>query len=93
MPDYYKGPNGVLDYTEDWTAQLAGDTISSSTWVLGTGEQDLTIDSESETTTSTTVWLSGGLLHREYEVTNIIVTSGGRTEQRTQFIHIVLKED
>lgn len=93
MPDYYKGPLAVLDYTEDWTAELAGDTIDTSTWALGDGEQDLTIDSDSETGATTTVWLSGGLLHREYEVTNTIVTAGGRTEQRTAFIHITLRED
>lgn len=92
MPDYYKGPASVLDYSEDWTAWLDGDTIATSTWALGTGEQDLTIDSDSETTLVTTVWLSGGLLYREYEVTNTIVTAGGRTSARTNFIHIVLRE-
>lgn len=93
MPDYYKGPTGVLDYTNDWTAELASDTIATSTWALGAGEQDLTIDSESETTTATTVWLSGGVRNREYEVTNTITTAGNRTHQRTSFIHVVLKED
>ena len=74
-------PDAVLDYGCDWTAWLAGDTITASSWtVSGTG---LTIDSDSNTTTTTTVWVSGGTDGTNYDLTNHIVTDDGREDDRT----------
>ena len=84
---YTKDPNAVLDYTVDWETWLGGDTISTSAWTVGTG---LTEDSDSNTTTSATVWLSGGTTGTDYACTNRIVTAAGRTEDRT--IHIRVRE-
>ena len=48
----------------------------------------LTKDSSarSDSDTSVTVWLSGGLAETEYKVACEIVTSGGRTDERTMKI-------
>lgn len=71
-----KDPDEVLDYVIDWSDRLAGDTISTSTWEVPSG---ITKDSDSNGTTSTTVWLSGGTANAVYTLTNRIVTAAGRT--------------
>ena len=85
IPEYPKDPDATIDYGVDWALWLDGDTISSSNWTAATG---VTIDSNTNTTTSTTVWLSGGTAGLSYEVTNRIVTAGGRTDDRTILISV-----
>ena len=81
-----KDPDAVLDYGLDWSNWLAsGETISSSSWVVETG---LTKDSSSNTTTTTTVWLSGGTAGRTYRITNSIVTSAAREDDRSLLIKV-----
>ena len=79
---FTKDPDAVLDYSVDWSAWLAGDEISSSEWLL---EQGAVIEkvTGTSTTTKTTVWLRGGQAGTTYLVTNRIVTTGGRTDDRT----------
>lgn len=76
---FSKTPNSILDYTVDWTEWLGTDTISSSSWTFPAG---ITKVSDSTTTTSTTVWVSGGTSGLNYDLKNIITTVGGRTEVR-----------
>lgn len=82
---YTKDPDAVLDYSIDWSDWLDADTISTSTWTVETG---LTKGTVSNTTTLTTVWLSGGTAGTSYSVSNRIVTAGGRTEDRTFYIEM-----
>ncbi len=77
-----KDPDDVLDYAIDWTGALNGDTIATSTFVVAVGA-GMTINSQSHTTTSSTVWLSGGTAGTVYEVTCTITTAGARTFERT----------
>jgi hypothetical protein len=81
-----KDPDGVLDYTFDWETWLGSDTISTSSWVVPTG---LTENSDSNTTTTATVWLSGGTAWTWYTVVNRVITAGGRTEDRTLIVLVV----
>jgi hypothetical protein len=77
---FEKDPSAKKDYMLDWSAWLGSDTITTSTWtVLPTG---ITKDSDSKTATTTTVWLSGGVIDAEYRITNLIETVGGRKESR-----------
>ena len=78
MKVFTKDPSDVLDYTRNASKFLNGDTISTSTW---TTESGLTIDSQTNNTTSATVWLSGGQNGCDYIVTNRIVTAAGRTKE------------
>lgn len=81
-----KDPSAVRDYTGNWRLWLApGDSIVSSTVVAETG---LTVDSESNTADTTTVWLSGGTLGSQYLVTTHVVTAGGREDDRSILIDI-----
>ncbi|MDX0965361.1 hypothetical protein GOL41_17340 [Sinorhizobium medicae] len=78
-----KDPDEVKDYSLDWSALLrASDTITSSTWTVGEGD-GLTIDSDSATTTATTIWLSAGTAGTNYSLVNRVVTAGGRTYDQT----------
>jgi hypothetical protein len=82
---FTKDPNAVLDYSIDWTRWLAGDQIATSEWIIPSG---LTKMADSKTSTSATVWLSGGSVGQSYTVTNRITTAAGRTEDRSFTIRI-----
>lgn len=74
-----KDPADIADYQINWEQLLGADTIATSAWTVTGG---LVIDSQSHTTTSTTVWLSGGTVGLQ-RITNRITTAGGRTLERT----------
>ena len=86
LASYSKGTTEVLDFTINWASLLDSDTISTSTWSVPTG---ITQDSESETTTTSVIWLSGGTVDTTYNCTCTIVTAGGRTHVRTIAINVV----
>lgn len=78
---FRKDPDSVLDYGIDWSDWLAsGETISTSTWTVPTG---ITEDSDLNGDESTLIWLSGGTAGTTYTLANKIVTSDGRTVERT----------
>jgi hypothetical protein len=77
---FAKDKDSLLDYQIDWSRWLDGDTISSSTW---TANGDIEIVSSSNTATATTVWLTGGVVGKNYRLTNHIITAAGRAEDRT----------
>jgi hypothetical protein len=80
LVNFIKDPSAKKDYMLDWAAWLGDDTITTSTWTVPTG---ITKDSDTKTATTTTVWLSGGVLNAEYIITNLIETVGGRKEPRS----------
>lgn len=75
-----KDPDSVLDYVVDWTDWLNGDTISTADFTVAAG---LTRNSQSNTTKTATVWLSGGTVGQSVDVRCRITTAGGRTDDRT----------
>jgi len=96
---WLKDPSAVLDFKFDWAPLTNGVQGERSDW-LASGETilshtitvspvGLTVNSSAITDTSTTVtvWLSGGIDGIEYGVTCRIVTSGGRTDDRTMEIN------
>jgi len=83
-----KDPDAVLDYGFDWSAWLTtsgNDTIATSTWIVDAG---LVKGITGNTTTTTTVWLSGGTSGITYKAVNRIVTTGGRTNDRTLYVAV-----
>jgi len=92
-----KDPDAVLDFKFDFKTETngrgfadwleSGETITSATITVESG---LTKDSKSITDTGTTVsvWLSGGTAGVEYTVACKIVTSAGRTDERTGTISV-----
>ncbi|MCJ7440416.1 MAG: hypothetical protein MUO25_02375 [Thermoanaerobaculaceae bacterium] len=85
MECFTKDPNAVLDYSIDWSHYLGTDTIATATWTVQAG---LTKVTESKTTTTATVWLSGGTAGTDYPVICRITTVGGRTDDRTITIRV-----
>ena len=77
---FIKDPDATLDYIIDWSDWLGTDTISASTWTVPGG---ITKESDSNTTTTSTIWLSGGAMGTIYEVINHITTLGGRENDHT----------
>lgn len=82
---FVKDPDAVLDYKWDWTAWLGSDTIISKNATVPAG---ITKDSDTNDTTSVTVWLSGGTADADYKVSCRITTAGGRTDERTITIRV-----
>jgi hypothetical protein len=85
---FTKDPNAVLDYVWDWSKWLTpvSDTISTATVTAGTG---ITAATASHTGTTVTSMISGGTEATSYDVVCHIVTTGGRTDDRTISIKIV----
>lgn len=82
MPQsFIKDADAVLEYVIDWSAWLDGDTIATSAWEAD--DDGITIDSDTNTATTATVWLSGGTLGATYRIANHIVTAAGREDDRT----------
>lgn len=77
---FQKDPDAVLDYLVDWTKWLGTDSIDTSDWILPAG---ITEDSSTNTTTTATIWLSGGTPGVSYSIVNRITTAAGRTDDRT----------
>lgn len=83
---FVKDPDAVLDYAFDWHAHWlqTGEEINTYTITVTAG---LTKDGDSESEGVVTVWLSGGIAEQLYEVSCKIVTSLGRTDERSIEIH------
>ena len=89
MPQSFtKDPNADLDYTIDWAAWLATDTISTSTWSVAEG--DVTLHDAAVVGALTQVWATGGTAGTLARLTNRIVTTAGRTDDRT--LTLILQE-
>lgn len=82
MATFKKDPDAVLDYTFDWTAYLLPmlDTIATATWLP---ETPLVVVSQSNTTNTATVFVSGGVEDTTLVLTCRITTAGGRTDDRS----------
>ena len=82
-----KDPDELLDYSLNWSQALAGDTITTSDWVIS--DSSLVENHSTNTSTATVIWLEGGALNQTYTVTNTIETAGGRTFQQSVNIRIM----
>jgi hypothetical protein len=90
MTIFLKDPNASIDYSIDWDTDgyLAdGETISTSTWVVDPVAGVTTVSSSNDTTT-TTITISGGTAGQVIKLVNRIVTSAGRTDDRTITVRI-----
>lgn len=86
-PKGVKDPDAVLDFPisyADWLTDI-GDTYNSHT-VETTG--GLVVDSSTQDAGVITVWLSGGTVGETATFTVRIVTTGGRTDDRTFYLKI-----
>lgn len=87
---FQKDPNAILDYRVDWGPWLdaSGDAIATSIWIVPSG---ITQTLATNTSTTATIWLSGGTAGQEYVLVNRITTTGGRTDDRSITIQVMEK--
>lgn len=95
-----KDAQAVLDYKFDWANTTNGGDVADwldtagdeviSTYTVTANDAGITIDSDelSDDDTSVTVWLSGGTVGETYRITNHIVTSLGREDDRTLTVKV-----
>jgi len=83
-----KDPDAVSDFTLDWSAWLeSGESISTSGWTVYPAGADLIVDSDTKTSSTATVTVSGGTHGRLYSLVNTITTSvAGRKDERTIYV-------
>lgn len=86
MRTWDKDPQASLPWVFDWTAWLAGDTITGTPLV--TVDTGLTGSGQTNTTTKVTITLSGGTLGTTYKVACRITTTAGLIDERTIAIRI-----
>lgn len=83
-PVFFKDPDATVDFPIDFTDYLDGDTISGTPdWDVPSG---LSLQSQTNTTTSATAFLSGGVAGVDYLVRCRIATAAGRTDDRALII-------
>ena len=84
--NFVKDPNAQLDWQFNWSDWLeVGETISSASFIVDDG---LTTDSTGHDDTVATIWVSGGTAGNVYRVTNRVVTSADRTDDRSINIRV-----
>lgn len=81
-----KDPDETLDYEVLWakwlTSDNMADTIASSLFTF-TNQAGLTLVRQSNTDTTSTVWLSGGTTGQQAVLNCRITTVGGRTKDQS----------
>ncbi len=83
---YNKDPDAVSDYTFNWANWLGDDQIVTSTWTVPAGVNNV---GATNSTSTSTIWLSGGVAGTAYSVYCEITTVGGRTDKRTMKINVL----
>lgn len=90
MAYYLKDPQARIDYAFDWAAgYLAGQTVASSEWrVVPAETAGVEIVGASSQATRTVATVGGGVAGRVYRVTNRVVMSDGRADERTVVLRV-----
>ena len=80
-----KGELSVLNIGLDWADWLGTDAITLSEW---TTDAELILTRKQNTTTTTSCYVSGGILNKTYQITNKITTLDGKVD--TRYVTIVI---
>lgn len=79
-PDVEMDPNATKDFTFSWAGFLNGDTIDSVAYTMPDGG---TVASSSNTDSTSTAFVTAIPCGRVVRLIGRIVTTGGRTEDKT----------
>lgn len=90
MGFHLKDPGAVLDYAVDWGAEyLDGDAIASSSFAVEPVEAGgAVITGMTNDFAVATVTVAGGIAGRQYKVTNHVVMTSGREDERTIVLRV-----
>lgn len=87
---FTKDPDSRLDYQLNYYSWLNGDSISTSTWIIGSGiTQSTGSYVPVYTGTTATIWLEGGTTDTNYDITNRITTAAGRIYDYSFIIRVM----
>lgn len=87
LGNFEKDVDEKIDYTIDWSKRLNGNTVSSVTHTAT--PVGLTLESESNTSTTTMARFSGGTDGVKYKVEVDVATSDGEQVQHEFYIHVL----
>ena len=82
-------PGAILAFSEDWSAWLGEDALASMTWTVPAG---LTVVDQDETDGVMTVWLSGFVEGKTYEVAGTPLTATVPARKDTRRFRLVCKK-
>ena len=99
---WYKDPNDTIQYKFDWAplengtgdsnwldrASSPKETISSVTLTADSPGPHIDSHSISDSSSTVTLKISGGIAGNTYKILCVIVTSTGQTTSRTAYLHI-----
>jgi hypothetical protein len=89
LSTFGKDPDDKLDYMVDWAGSLdGGDSILTSVWAVEEGS--CTISNPSNTATTATVWIEGGVNGEKCVIRNRVTTAAPTPIPRTMDQSIVL---
>lgn len=82
---FLKDPSATVDFAIDWSAgHGAGQTIDSAEWrVEPAGDGSITVDASRVEPDRTVATLSGGQRGCVYRISNAVLFSDGRRDERT----------
>ena len=82
-----KDPDARLDFVVDWEQWLASDDWIAS--AAASVQSGIALHLQTWTSTQHAIWVSGGTVGTEYNVTSRIETNGGRIDERTFKIRVL----
>ena len=90
MTIFLKDPSATIDYAVDWSAgYLTGQTIDSSEWrVSPSGAGSITVEASHMVPGQTVATLSGGQPGCVYQLTNAVLFSDGRRDERMLVLRV-----
>lgn len=83
-----KRPGDLLEYVLDWSHRLQEETIRASDFFVPDNAILEVVDTVFSDT-RTTIWLAGGDAGKNYEITNRITTSSGRTMEQPVRLRVI----
>ncbi len=84
MSFYLKDPQSRVDYAIDWTGYLDGQVVAQSSWNVRPAEAGgIAVDAASFSLDRTAATLTGGVVGHIYSVSNEVILSDGRADQRS----------
>lgn len=92
ITELHQTPTDKLDYTLDFTSwlDLVTDTISSVAWTVPPG---LTSSNTSNTTTTATIYLTGGTRGQRYQIDCQITTAATPARIKTASFGLTIEAD
>jgi hypothetical protein len=73
----HKDPAAVETFELDWSLEISEDNIASSVWSTPTG---ITLGEQSNTATTASALIGGGVIGKIYRVANTITTVSGQVK-------------